>query len=151
MEAYDAGSAARSNFYEGYNCSQSVYMALAPLVGVDRESAARTAAFLGGGVCRTRNICGAVLGMLMACGDAEGNTDGANQDRKGQNYADGQALMERFSRKFGSLQCRDLLGLESGIKEETHPAPRTEEYYKSRPCPGIIEFAARLGQEFIGR
>ena len=73
MEKYDAGKAARDNFLEGYNCSQSVYMALAPLVGKDRMSAARTSAFLGGGICRTRNMCGAVLGMLMACGDADGN------------------------------------------------------------------------------
>ena len=124
-------------------------MALAPMLGTDRITAARTAAFLGGGVCRTRNICGAVLGMRMACGDADGNTDGSDQDRKGQNYADGQELMERFRRRFGTLQCRELLGIEADRKESTHPEPRTEEYYSSRPCPDIIEYAARIGQEFI--
>ena len=149
MEKYDAGKAARDNFLEGYNCSQSVYMALAPLVGIDRTAAARTSAFLGGGVCRTRNTCGAVLGMLMACGDADGNDDGANQERKGKNYYEGQALMERFSEKFGSLTCRELLGIDPEKKESSQPEARTEEYYRTRPCPGFIEFAARIGQEYI--
>ena len=149
MDTYDAGNAARSNFLEGYNCSQSVYMALAPLMGKDRLSAARTAAFLGGGVCRTRNICGAVLGMLMACGDADGNTAGEDQDAKGRNYAEGQELMKQFCQRFSSLQCRELLGIDPAVKEDSHPEARTEEYYRKRPCPGIIEYAARLGQEYI--
>ena len=149
MEKYDAGKAARDNFLEGYNCSQSVYMALAPLVGKDRMSAARTSAFLGGGICRTRNMCGAVLGMLMACGDADGNTDGADQDRKGRNYMKGRELMERFREEFGSLTCRELLGIDPDKKEPAQPEARTEEYYRTRPCPGFIEFAARMGQEYI--
>ena len=149
MEVYDAGAAARSNFLEGYNCSQSVYMALAPLVGVDRISAARTAAFLGGGVCRTREMCGAVLGMLMACGDAAGNADGADQDAKGRNYQDGRDLMNCFREKFGSITCRELLGIDPDKKESAKPEARTEEYYRSRPCPGFIDFAARIGQEYI--
>ncbi|MBR5070329.1 MAG: C_GCAxxG_C_C family protein [Oscillospiraceae bacterium] len=149
MEKYDAGKAARDNFLEGYNCSQSVYMALAPLVGKDRMSAARTSAFLGGGICRTRNMCGAVLGMLMACGDADGNTDGADQDRKGRNYLEGRELMERFREEFGSLTCRELLEIDPDKKEPAQPEARTEEYYRTRPCSGFIEFAARMGQEYI--
>ncbi|MBR5980352.1 MAG: C_GCAxxG_C_C family protein [Oscillospiraceae bacterium] len=149
MEKHDAGKAARDNFLEGYNCSQSVYMALAPLAGKDRMSAARTSAFLGGGICRTRNMCGAVLGMLMACGDADGNTDGADQDRKGRNYLEGRELMERFREEFGSLTCRELLGIDPDKKEPAQPEARTEEYYRTRPCPGFIEFAARMGQEYI--
>ena len=149
MERYDAGQAAESNFYEGYNCSQSVYMALAPMMGIDRISAARTSAFLGGGVCRTREICGAVLGMLMACGDAEGNTDGSDQDAKGRNYLEGRELMKRFRERFGSLQCRELLGIAPGTEEPAQPDARTEEYYRSRPCPGFIRFTAEMGQEYI--
>ena len=149
MEKYDAGTEARNNFLEGYNCSQSVYMALAPLVGIDRISASRTAAFLGGGVCRTREMCGAVLGMLMACGDADGNTEGADQNAKGRNYLEGRELMGRFHEQFGSLQCRELLGIEPGKKESAQPDARTEEYYKTRPCTGFIEYSARMGQKFI--
>jgi len=149
MEKYDAAAEAKANFYEGYNCSQSVYMALAPMMGIDRISAAKTAAYLGGGVCRTRQICGAVLGMLMACGDADGNTVGPDRDRKGENYAVGQDLMERFRERFGSLQCRDLLGLDPDKKETSHPDARTKEYYDKRPCPALIEFAAGMGQEYI--
>lgn len=149
MMDYDAGTAARDNFYEGFNCSQSVYMALAPLLGIDRMSAARTAAFLGGGVCRTREMCGAVLGMLMACGDADGNTEGADQKKKGKNYLDGRALMQQFRDEFGSLTCRDLLGIDPAKKESAEPEARTEDYYRKRPCSRFIEFAARSGQQFI--
>jgi C_GCAxxG_C_C family probable redox protein len=149
MDNYDAGAAARNNFLEGFNCSQSVYMALAPLVGIDRVSAAKTDAFLGGGVCRTREMCGAVLGMLMACGDADGNTEGADQDAKGRNYLEGRELMGMFRGQFGSLQCRQLLGIEPGADEPAQPEARTEEYYRKRPCPGFIEYAARIGQEYI--
>ncbi len=149
MERYDAAKAAEDNFYRGYNCSQSVYMALAPLVGRDPEEAAATAAFLGGGVCRTRGLCGAVIGMLMACGDARGNTDGADQDAKGRNYTDGRELMDRFRERFGSLICSELLGLDPSVKESAQPEPRTQEYYSKRPCPGFISFAAGIGQRYI--
>ena len=87
--------------------------------------------------------------MLMACGDADGNTDGADQARKGQNYREGQALMEQFRQRFGSLVCRELLGIDPDRKESSVPEPRTEEYYRTRPCPEFIDYAARMGQEYM--
>ena len=60
---------ARDLFRQGYNCSQSVFLAYNDLLGVESTLAATISGPLGGGMGRLREVCGAVSGMsLIACG-----------------------------------------------------------------------------------
>lgn len=52
----------------GYNCAQSVFAAHAPKLGIDKETALRISAPLGGGVGRMRQTCGAFLACAMLWG-----------------------------------------------------------------------------------
>ena len=139
---------ARQNFLNGYNCAQAVFCAFCDVTGMDEREALRLSSSLGGGMGRLREVCGAVSGMFMAAGLLYGYDDLEDKSLKTAHYARIQELAARFSSQEKSLICRELLGL-----TETHSAPepsdRTQEYYQSRPCPRIVETAARILDKYI--
>lgn len=55
-------------FKEGYNCSQSVFLAFSDCYDMDKEAVLRISSSFGGGMGRLREVCGAVTGMFMAAG-----------------------------------------------------------------------------------
>jgi len=55
-------------FNRGFNCSQSVAGAYAEDLGLKSADALRMAAALGGGIGRSGQTCGAVIGALMVLG-----------------------------------------------------------------------------------
>lgn len=139
---------ARQNFLNGYNCAQAVFCAFCDVTGMDEREALRLSSSFGGGMGRLREVCGAVSGMFMAAGLLYGYDDLEDKSLKTAHYARIQELATRFSSQEKSLICRELLGL-----TETHSAPepsdRTQEYYQSRPCPRIVETAARILDKYI--
>lgn len=131
-------------FREGYNCSQSVFMAFSDVYGIDEELASRLSASFGGGMGRMREVCGAVSGMLMVAGLETGATKGSDKEGKKANYQMVQKLAEEYREKTGSIICRELLGLDENAPMEAKPAERTEEYYKKRPCVELVRQAAEI-------
>ena len=139
----DRGERAKALFYEGYNCSQAVLCAFEDVTGFDRETSAKIASSFGGGMGRLREVCGAVSGALLVLGIAEGYSDPADPEAKKAHYALVQEFARRFREKNGSIVCRELL---KNVKTTSGavPEPRTEEFYKKRPCPELIADAARI-------
>lgn len=135
-------------FKEGYNCAQSVVAAFADQYGFTREQALRMSASFGGGIGRMRETCGAACGLFMLAGLETGVLDAADREGKAANYALVQRLAAEFRRRNGALRCADLLGL--GAREPVVPVPeaRTEGYYRKRPCPRVVEEAARIWVEY---
>lgn len=138
-----------ATFEEGYNCAQSVFSTYADCFGMDRETALRMSSAMGAGVGRMREVCGAVSSMAMLAGLKEGNTDPCDEEAKEHIYALVRQMSARFLEEYDSIICRELLGLEEGVKESAKPSVRTPEYYASRPCPGIIACAARIIEELL--
>lgn len=136
-------------FRQGYNCSQSVCAAFADLYGFTEEQALKMSASFGGGMGRMRLTCGAACGMFILAGLETGATEGADREGKAANYKVVQQLAEEFKRRMGSLTCSELLGITSPAVSDPTPAPRTETYYKKRPCVQTIEEAARIWAEFL--
>lgn len=135
-------------FREGYNCAQSVFCAFADDLGIDFETALKLSSSFGGGMGRLREVCGAVSAMFMIAGLKYGYTTPNNDEIKGEHYARIQELAKRFKEKHGTIICRELLGLD--IKQDDPiPSKRTEQYYKDRPCEGIIRDAAKIISEYI--
>lgn len=133
-------------FKQGYNCAQSVYMAYADVFGMDKDLAARIIAPLGGGMGRLREVCGAVSGMFLVAGLKHPADNPADHDAKTRNYAAVQRLAEKFRQQNGSIVCRELLGL-AVRKDDPTPEPRTDAYYKRRPCAEYVRIAATLAGE----
>ena len=133
-------------FLQGYNCSQSVAMAISDVVGLDPLYVARMASPFGGGVGRMREVCGAVSGMLMIYGMLYGYDTPHDDTRKGQVYSDVQMLASQFKAETGSLICRELLGNPS---TSPIPTPRSATFYKDRPCGRFVQTAARILDGYI--
>ena len=136
---------AEANFKVGYNCSQAVFAAFSEEVGLPRQMALQLASGFGGGVGRMREVCGAFSGAVMALGALYGSDDPA---QKTAVYAMVQELAAKFKAETGSLICRELLGLD---QPEGSPvaSPRTETYYKKRPCVEMVGLAADLLEQYL--
>lgn len=137
-----AATEAMRLFREGYNCSQSVFCAFAPSLGLDKRTAAKIASSFGGGMGRMREVCGAVTGMFMVAGLARGYSDSAATLEKTEHYALVQRLAARFKDLNGSIVCRSLLGLPGNGADDPKPESRTAAYYQKRPCEILVGQAA---------
>ena len=138
-----------SNFEQGYNCSQAVFMAYSDLYGIDKETAAKLGTSFGGGMGRLREVCGAVSGMFLVLGLHYPFTDTNDKEAKNTNYKAVQQSANEFKNVMGSYSCADLLKLKH---EPQHPvsSERHEAYYKSRPCIRCVKVAAEIvGKEIL--
>ena len=140
--------AAMDYFKQGYNCSQSIVLAFADLVTVDKDTLAKLASSFGGGMGRLREACGSVSGMFMISGLLYGYEGPETGKVKADHYAVIQELARRFEEKHGSIVCRELLGL-SVRHDVPVPEARTNEYYKKRPCVEIVGDAAEILEQYI--
>ncbi len=141
----DRQEKAADYFHRGYNCAQSVVMAFEDKTGIDKETLAKMSVGLGGGVGRMREVCGCVSGMAIVLGLLQGSDD---PDSRNEVYPLVQKACEEFKKLNGSIVCRELL---SGISVTTGglAEPRTESFYKKRPCAEMIEQAAGILEEMI--
>lgn len=134
-------------FKSGYSCAQAVLLAFAEELDLNKETAAKMASSFGGGMGRLREVCGAFSGLLMAAGLKFGPSDPKDTRAKAAHYALVQKLAAQFREKNGSIICRELLGV-AGPQTPT-PEARSEQYYKKRPCAGMIACAAELMEQLL--
>ncbi|MBP1614139.1 MAG: GCAxxG family protein [Bacteroidetes bacterium] len=136
-------------FKSGYNCSQSVVAAFADMYGFTEEQALRMSASFGGGIGRMRETCGAACGMFLLAGLEKGAIEAKDKEGKAANYALVQELAAEFKKRNGSLICAELLGLKKKDQITFVPEERTEQYYAKRPCPKMVEEAAKIWEEYL--
>ena len=135
-----------NSFRNGYNCAQSVLLTFAGKIGLTDDEALRLASSFGGGMGRLREVCGAVSAMFMIAGFLKGYTEPDNDIAKANHYKLIQDLATEFKSKYGTIICRELLGLD-GTEFSPVPSARTDEYYKERPCEEFIRCVAMIVEE----
>ena len=135
-------------FKEGYNCSQSVVAAFADLYGFTHEQALHISASFGGGI-GMRLTCGAACGMFLLAGLEVAAMEGKDRETKSRNYAIVQELAARFKAENGSITCGELLGLKRDAPVSNQAEARTAAYYAKRPCPKMVESAARIFADYL--
>ena len=134
-------------FLNGSNCAQAVAVAFCDVTGMDETMAAKLSSSFGGGMGRMREVCGAVSGMLMVLGQLYGYDDPGEKDcNKKEHYKLVQELAGQFREEIGSIICREIL---KNPPADPNPTPRTEEFYKSRPCVRMVMTAARILDAYI--
>lgn len=136
-------------FKEGYNCAQAVFCANCEDFGIDIETGAKLASAFGGGMGRMREVCGALSGLFMLLGLKDGYYDPKDNEGKKELYSKVQELAGEFKKEFGSIICKELLGL--APKEpcnDPNPTPRDEKFYKKRPCVDNVKFASELFEKY---
>ena len=158
-------------FKSGYNCAQSVAVAFADAYGMSESLMARVSASFGGGIGRMRETCGSACAIFLLAGlevpDAldspidDVDTDSFNPypdiQVKKKDYEVVQRLAGDFRNAAGSIICRELLGLNKRradgslpeIAITATPEPRTDDYYRRRPCIRMVETAVRIYMKYI--
>lgn len=144
-------AAARAFFMEGCSCSQSVVLAFSDIVGIEESALRRLSIGLGAGVGRMREVCGTVSAMAMVAGTLARPEGKDIRQQKSDTYAIVQQLAGEFRQKNGTIVCRELLAARAGADTSHVPEERTEEYYRSRPCLGIVECSAKIIAEYIAK
>lgn len=139
---------AKEYFLSGYNCAQSVVLAFADKTGLDKDILLKIASPFGGGMGRLREVCGCVSGMNIILGIVCGYNTNNDKDKKKQLYQRVQELAKQFEKENGSIVCRELLNLKQK-SDIPVPQERTNEYYKKRPCPELVESAAEILENFL--
>lgn len=99
------------------NCAQTVITTFCEELGLDRAIALQVANGFGGGMGRTGRTCGAVTGAYMVLGLSQDIP--AEKPRASGNKT--AVLMRRFNKRFvkkyGSMECKELLGCDLSTQE----------------------------------
>lgn len=132
-------------FQQGYSCAQAVAVAFSDITGLEPEISAKLASSFGGGMGRMREVCGAVSGMLLVAGYLYGYGVPNPTDQKAH-YALVQELARQFRECASSIICREIL---QNPPSDPKPTPRTEEFYKNRPCTRMVVLAAQILDAYI--
>jgi C_GCAxxG_C_C family probable redox protein len=97
--------------FQTFNCAQSVLGVCGPQDDRDQKLGVMLASGFGAGMARQGFTCGAVTGAIMAIGYrecAKGATDFV--ELKERLYGKVVAFSEEFKSRYGSLDCRELIG-----------------------------------------
>ena len=118
-------------FQEGYNCAQAVFAAFCDVTGMDFQTALRLTSSMGGGMGRLREVCGACTGMFLAAGLLYGYDDPTDPAAKAMHYLRIQMLADQHP------------------DTAPNPTPRTDDFYRQRPCARFVEDAARILDAYL--
>ncbi len=131
----------------GLNCAQSVVKAYAAELGTGEDLAVKMASSFGGGIARNGYVCGAVSGAAFILGARYGFTDPAEPGAREKTYAKVNALIERFQKENGAVQCRDLLGIDPKNPEDWKRVREAGAF--ANKCPLFVQSAAKLLEEIL--
>lgn len=140
---------AKEYFLQGYACSQAVALAFSDVCGMDEGEISKIMLPFGGGLGRLRLTCGAVSGIAAVIGMTLSKAVNTPENKK-QTYASVQDLCGNFQAEYGSLICGELLkGMKVPVQIGGEAEARTTEYYKKRSCADMVEFAAKILEEYL--
>lgn len=129
-------------FDEGHSCSQAIFAAFAPPLGLDESMALRITCPFGGGIARTGDMCGAVSGALVTIGLKYGRVAPDDDDAREKTYELVNVFLERFKSIHGQINCRDLIEYDLGIPAE-HDEAEAKGLFTTK-CTEFVKNAAEI-------
>lgn len=123
-----------------YNCCQSVLIPFSEEFGLSEKTALRLAAGFGGGMSRGET-CGAVTGAYMVLG-LKNNTSLSLSEAKANIKSMTRRFDEIFTKKQGSLLCKDLIGYNLSISEEAEKASNANVF--DTICPHLVAYSVEV-------
>ncbi|MCS7108376.1 MAG: C-GCAxxG-C-C family protein [Sulfolobales archaeon] len=138
-----------------HGCSQMALKALQEVLGIEDGNAFKAASALAGGVARGGEVCGALLGALMAVSLVYGR-DKLEPTYLSKNYLKamevGYKVFDGFKEHFGSVRCRDIhMRLFNRYYNLRDPG-EAGEFFSSgaiNKCADVVAVAARLAAKAI--
>ncbi len=138
-----AAEHAARNFDNGDNCAEAVLRAFVEDLEFG-DDIVRLATGFGGGMGRDGDVCGAVVGGVMALGLRLGRDD--DDERADERcYEAVRELRRRFRLACGALDCRELTGIDLNCEKGRQEAEDTGVF--ATVCRGCVRTAAEIVAE----
>lgn len=118
------------------NCAQAVVRCGLLATGQDPDLT-KIAGYLGGGLARMGQVCGAISGAAVALGLRDQCGDTAQKEQQVDTFAWLQKLVCDFEEEFGSVTCRGLLGCDISTAEAFREAKRSK---ATQRCPEFVSW-----------
>jgi len=132
---------ALSYFRIGYNCAESVLLAIAKdALGIDCELIPKIATGFGGGMSRQGYVCGAVNGAVIGFGLKYGRNN--PDELRAKTYNPVVEFRKQFQKKFGSIVCKELCGCDLSTIEGIRRF-RKENVHKEK-CSNFVSGAIKI-------
>jgi C_GCAxxG_C_C family probable redox protein len=130
-----------AHFKNGYNCAQSVLLALyLHMDEGENPLIPKIAAGFGGGIGRCGSVCGALTGSIMAVGIKDAPNE-PGMEKRAKAYADAKALFQKFQEQNGTVLCKDLIKLD--LSNPAEAAKAREEGTFRKVCDNLIRTAVK--------
>lgn len=146
MDVEETRARAEGLFDSGMFCAESVLQAVAEQAGIDSPLIPRIATGFCSGMARTRGMCGAVSGGVMALGMIFGRDNA--EVTVDTTYVKIREFLDAFKKQYGSDNCFDITGYDLGTEEGRL---KFKESGTRDKCPGITGKAARMVARIINR
>ena len=105
-----------SYFRSGYDCTESVLMAIAKdALEINSDLIPKVATGFGGGISRQGYVCGAVSGAVMGFGLKYGRN--SPEELRAKTYNRVVEFSKQFQKRFGSIVCKELSGCDLSTVE----------------------------------
>lgn len=135
-----------SNFPTGrpYNCCESVLLALKDYLGEGSELIPKIGTGIGAGVSLNGLLCGAISSVTLAIGMTYGRTSPEENPKPVWDMVD--KYVAQFKDRFGSVNCRQLTGLDLKTEEDL------KEYFAKvhdYACVERLKFAVEKALEIL--
>jgi C_GCAxxG_C_C family probable redox protein len=138
--------AAKEHFRHGLNCAECVVQGFLDThdTGMPQEVLALTTGF-GGGIGRTKNLCGAISGAVMALGLVKGRRNPLAKETAaerigelGEIYPFYTEMVQELEAHYGTLICRELCA----------PHGEFEGKARRKNCQEMVAFCAALAAKY---
>lgn len=128
-------------FLEGYNCAQSVLLAMFERYNGKDEWIPKIATAFGGGIGRCGSVCGALAGGVMAIGIKYGTNEPLLEKRI-KAYELTHRFYKQFEKQHGSVLCRELIGYDLSNPKELEEA-RNAKVFEEK-CVNFVKTAVEI-------
>ena len=146
VNSFSTVEKAMSLYRKGYNSSQSILFAFSDKIGMDQEDALKNASAFGYGLGTVQSVCGIITGAAMVIGNYYYSKEEIFGSRQ-LIFEKTQAFIKTFEKKFQSVKCLDLVGVDfhepGGLQKV-----RESEIFNST-CKNMISFACVLLEKIL--
>ena len=135
-------------FASGFNCSESVLLALNREFNKPTEHIIPCIATgFGGGIARTGSTCGALTGAIMIIGLIIGPRKAGELEKKEEVYEMALKMIENFEKEFGSSLCKNLTKCDLRTPEG-HEKFQSQKI-KDTVCSKFVQWCANYATRLI--
>jgi C_GCAxxG_C_C family probable redox protein len=133
--------------FKTLNCNQAVLAPFGPDYGVSEELCIKLGLSYGGGMGRQGKTCGAVTGAYTVIGLWAADHAEDLPAKKKLATQKVQEFNQLFTKQYGHLDCKDLLGYNLSIAEEDAKVKELNLF--DTVCPKLVGSAAELLEEIL--